>query len=73
MFFIYSMKRVYSVSEILQILKEDGWILVRQKGSHRHLKHPLKKGIVTVPGHPGDNVHPKTLKSILEQAGIRLN
>jgi predicted RNase H-like HicB family nuclease len=26
---------------------------------------------VTVAGHPGDDVHPKTLKSILTQAGVK--
>jgi|SRR5688572_6212337 len=25
----------------------------------------VKKGLVTVPGHPGDDVHPDTLKSVL--------
>lgn len=38
-------------SEIIKILKRDGWYKVDQVGSHNHFKHPTKKGKVTVP-HP---------------------
>lgn len=57
--------------EILKILQKDGWYQVRQKGSHRQFHHPVKKGTVTVANH-GDNkeIHPKTLKTILHQAGL---
>ena len=57
--------------EIISALREDGWILVRQNGSHRQFKHPVKPGKVTVPYH-GNNkeIHPKTIKSILKQAGL---
>jgi predicted RNA binding protein YcfA (HicA-like mRNA interferase family) len=40
------------------------------KGSHRQYKHPVKKGRVTVPGHPGDDVATGTLKSILRQGAL---
>jgi predicted RNA binding protein YcfA (HicA-like mRNA interferase family) len=59
------------VREILRLLREDGWHLVVTEGSHRQFKHPAKPGRVTVSGHPGDDVHPKTLKSILAQAGLK--
>ena len=32
--------------------KKDGWYFVRSNGSHKHYKHPVKKGIVTIPFHP---------------------
>lgn len=35
--------------EVLKRLKADGWEVVAQKGSHMQLKHPVKKGRVTVP------------------------
>lgn len=54
--------------ELLKILHKDGWIQVKQNGSHLHLKHPTKKGKVTVPIHTGD-IKVKTLNSILKQAG----
>jgi predicted RNA binding protein YcfA (HicA-like mRNA interferase family) len=59
------------VREILALLRRDGWFVVVIVGSHRQLKHPQKRGRVTVAGHPADELHPKTLKSILIQAGLR--
>jgi predicted RNA binding protein YcfA (HicA-like mRNA interferase family) len=58
------------VSEMLRILKEDGWYLVVTRGSHRQYKHPDKPGRVTVPGKPGDHLAPGTLNSILKQSGL---
>jgi predicted RNA binding protein YcfA (HicA-like mRNA interferase family) len=58
------------VRELLKLIKKDGWYLMTTEGSHRQFKHPSKLGRVTVAGHPGDDVHPKTLKSILTQAGL---
>jgi predicted RNA binding protein YcfA (HicA-like mRNA interferase family) len=60
------------IRDVLRLLREDGWYLSRHRGtSHRQFKHPSKKGTVTVSGHPGDDVHPKTLKSILKHAGLK--
>jgi predicted RNA binding protein YcfA (HicA-like mRNA interferase family) len=58
------------VRELLKLLKKDGWEIDRIRGDHRQLVHPTKPGTVTVSGHPGDTVHPKTLKSALRQAGL---
>ena len=52
------------------MLEKDGWVLDRTRGSHRQLVHPGKRGTVTVSGHQTDDIHPKTLKSILPQAGL---
>jgi predicted RNA binding protein YcfA (HicA-like mRNA interferase family) len=57
--------------EIIQLLTEAGWTLVRIKGSHHHYKHPTSPGIVTVP-HPKKDIPRGTLKSIEKQAGVRL-
>jgi predicted RNA binding protein YcfA (HicA-like mRNA interferase family) len=59
------------VAEVLRMLHEDGWFLVRTRGSHRQFKHPSKSGRVTVPGKPSDDIAAGTLNSILKQAGIR--
>jgi len=59
------------VREILTLLKRDGWFVVVIVGSHRQLKHPEKRGRVTVAGHLADEIHPKTLKTILMQAGLK--
>lgn len=55
--------------EIIRKLEKDGWELHSQKGSHRHFKHPTKPGKVTVP-HPRKDLPPKTVRSILKQAGL---
>jgi len=54
------------------LLLDDGWYEVGQTGSHRHFKHPKKKGKVTVP-HPKRDLPIKTLKSIERQAGVDLS
>jgi len=58
-----------SSKEILKRLREDGWEIVRTRGDHYQLKHPYKKGLVTVP-HPKKDLPPGTIKSILKQAGL---
>jgi predicted RNA binding protein YcfA (HicA-like mRNA interferase family) len=50
--------------------EEDGWILVRTKGSHRQFKHPAKPNVVTVAGKPGVDVPTGTLKNIRRAAQI---
>ena len=59
------------VRDIVKQLEDDGWSVVRQRGSHRQFKHATKPGLVTVAGKPGDDVAPGTLNSILKQAGLK--
>ncbi len=59
------------VREILAIIEDDGWHLVRTRGSHRQFKHDTKPGLVTVSGKPSDDLAPGTLNSILKQAGLK--
>jgi len=59
------------VREIVKVLRADGWFVVATRGSHVQLKHPSKRGRVTVAGHPNDDLAPGTLKSILVQAGLK--
>ena len=58
------------VSDLIKMLKYDGWELSRTKGSHRQFKHSGKKRVVTVSGKPSDDVRKGTLGSILRQAGL---
>jgi predicted RNA binding protein YcfA (HicA-like mRNA interferase family) len=59
------------VSQLLKLLHDDGWELVRIRGSHRQYKHPQKHGLVTVPGKPSDDLKEGTLNSILKQAELK--
>jgi predicted RNA binding protein YcfA (HicA-like mRNA interferase family) len=58
------------VREIIKRLQREGWVLDRIRGDHRQFVHPSKPGLVTVAGAPSHDLHPKTLKSILNQAGL---
>jgi len=63
----------FKVRDILKILQQDGWILIRSRGSHMQYAHPIKKGVVTVSYHSSnDDIHPKTAKSIFKQAQIEM-
>lgn len=59
------------VSEILAMLRKDGWQLAATRGSHRQFKHPDKSGRVTVAGKPSDDLAPGTQNSIFKQAGLK--
>lgn len=59
----------YSSRKILKILKSDGWYEVACDGDHHQLKHPIKKGRVTLT-HPKKDIPIGTLKSISKQSGI---
>ncbi|MEE8261998.1 MAG: type II toxin-antitoxin system HicA family toxin [Gammaproteobacteria bacterium] len=60
-----------NVRAVLRMLRDDGWIDVARRGSHRQFKHQSKSGRVTVPGKPSDDLAPGTLNSILKQAGLK--
>jgi predicted RNA binding protein YcfA (HicA-like mRNA interferase family) len=59
------------VREVIRLIENDGWYRLHSKGGHRQYKHLAKKGRVTIAGHSNDDVHPKTLSSILKQAGLK--
>ncbi len=59
--------------EVVKLITKDGWFLVRQKGSHRQYKHPVKKGLVTISAHKmSDEISAGTLNSVLKQAQIKI-
>jgi predicted RNA binding protein YcfA (HicA-like mRNA interferase family) len=57
--------------ETLRAIEADGWSVVRTAGSHTHLAHPTKPGIVTIAMHAG-TILPGTLRSIIRQAGLTI-
>jgi predicted RNA binding protein YcfA (HicA-like mRNA interferase family) len=60
------------VREVIRLLEDDGWLMVRQEGSHRQFKHPTKSGRVTVSGNLGDDMPKGTLASVKRQAGLKV-
>jgi len=57
-------------SSIIKLLKKMVGSLFRTKGSHHHFKHPILKGIVTIP-HPKKDIPKGTVASIYRQAGLK--
>ncbi|MBV8208159.1 MAG: type II toxin-antitoxin system HicA family toxin [Acidobacteria bacterium] len=57
--------------DLLKQLADDGWYLVRTKGSHQQFHHPTKAGTVTVAGKPNKDVPTGTLNNILKQAKLK--
>ncbi|MBI4199676.1 MAG: type II toxin-antitoxin system HicA family toxin [Chloroflexi bacterium] len=58
------------VREVIRLIESDGWRLARTRGSHRQYKHPVKSGLVTVPGQLSKDLAPGTLNSIFKQAQL---
>jgi len=58
------------VRDLVTMLRENDWVEVRQVGSHRQFKHPVRLGLVTVSGQSGDEVPLGTLRSVYRQAGL---
>jgi predicted RNA binding protein YcfA (HicA-like mRNA interferase family) len=59
------------VRDVIRTNEEDGWRHVRTRGSHRQFNRPVKRGVVTVPDKPNDEMAPGTLNSILKQAALK--
>nr|WP_159464786.1 type II toxin-antitoxin system HicA family toxin [Scandinavium goeteborgense] len=57
-------------AEVIGILKKNGWIEKRTRGSHHQFCHPERPGLVTVP-HPKKDIKPGTLMQICRQAGLK--
>lgn len=57
-------------TEMIRLIEKDGWVLIRQTGSHRVYRHPQKPGTVIVPAHGAKELKKGTEMSIRKQAGI---
>jgi predicted RNA binding protein YcfA (HicA-like mRNA interferase family) len=61
-----------TATELVRALKHDGWMPARQSGSHMTMTHPTKPGCVIVSIHAKIVLKPKTLATILKQAGLTI-
>ena len=63
-----------TASETLRALRRAGWTELRQSGSHVQLGHSDWPGRrVTIALHSGAILHPKTLRTILDRAGLTIS
>jgi predicted RNA binding protein YcfA (HicA-like mRNA interferase family) len=58
-------------SELSRKLKADGWVVVRQNGSHMIMRHETKPGTLIVPSHGSTEVGKGLASKILKDAGLR--
>ena len=58
-------------SELIRLLKKDGWYAVRQSGSHMIMVHPVKKGQLTVPNHGAKEIGRGLELKIKKDAGLK--
>lgn len=54
--------------DLVKLVRKDGWYFVRQTGGHMQFKHPIKKGLVTIPTR---NIKKNIELSVYRQAGIK--
>ncbi len=57
-------------SELLRILKKDGWYIISQKGSHMKLGHRTKPKKIIFPNHGSQEVGKGLERRILKDAGL---
>jgi predicted RNA binding protein YcfA (HicA-like mRNA interferase family) len=59
--------------DVIKMIKDAGWVQESTRGSHMQFAHPTRPGKVTVPGGGklSRDVPPRTLNSILKQAGLK--
>ncbi|MBU6177808.1 MAG: type II toxin-antitoxin system HicA family toxin [Bacteroidetes bacterium] len=58
-------------SELLRILRRDGWTVIRQSGSHIMLRHPTKKGQLVCPNHGSQEIGRGLERKIKKDAGLK--
>ena len=61
----------YTAKELERLIMQNGWYLVGQKGSHRHYKHAILPGKISIPFHKPDNVKIGTALNIIRAARIK--
>ena len=55
---------------MIRLIEGDGWHLIRQTGSHRVYRHPVKPGTLVVPAHGSKEIQKGTEMSIRKLAGL---
>lgn len=58
-----------SPDKLIKVLEEDGFRVVRQKGSHI-IMMDAKKNRIVIPMHPGKDIKPGLTRAILKEAGL---
>jgi predicted RNA binding protein YcfA (HicA-like mRNA interferase family) len=62
-----------TVAALLRALGRLDYVVKRQGGNHLILTHRERGGRVVIPRHPSQMLKPKTLQSILDEAGLTID
>jgi len=57
-------------NELIRLLKQHGWFVVSQKGSHLKMKHPKHEHTLIVPNHGAKEIGIGITQAILKQGKI---
>ena len=62
------------IRDVIRLIENEGWYLIRTGGSHRQYKHSVKSGCVTIARHAEDDLAPynvvTTLPDILSPSTV---
>ena len=58
-------------SELIRLLKRNGWYEARQSGSHIIMQHPMTNEQLTVPNHGSKEIGKGLQQKIMKQAGLK--
>ena len=62
--------RILSGREVCRILESQGFVAVRQLGSHIVMQKKVENSTITVPVPDHKEIRPGTLRSIIRQSGL---
>jgi predicted RNA binding protein YcfA (HicA-like mRNA interferase family) len=57
--------------QVVKRLKDAGWVVKNQKGSHLHMIHAHRPGKITIPYKGKRDLRPGTLHAIEQHAGLK--
>jgi len=58
------------IRDVIRMLEQDGWVLVRTRGSHRQYKHPVKLGFGNGPGKARRRPRPWNIEQYFETSRV---
>lgn len=70
-FLLLTLTTYMKCSELMRLLKSDGWFVVRQEGSHVMMRHSIKDGQLVVPNYDSKEVKKGLLAALLKMAEIK--
>jgi mRNA interferase HicA len=60
-------------SELLRMLRRDGWCIIRYAGGHIIMQHAVKPNVVIVPFHGSQEVSKGVVHKVLKDAQLDTN